>query len=572
MNRSNTLDSEVLQAAGQADKLRRRQLVVKLATNANAGGANITTTNVNSKTIIQQLDNFAKGTAGSILADLSIPTWNQQTYLDMLGDDLGPRILEVLDQQKGNTANKSTPSITAPPSPPAGPGADPPLHEVEVPSADTVAGQEEFLAQMANNEDASTVQQPELDPLVILIQSKLNAGEDIKELLKHMQEQAGQRRLATAAFKKPINRKDTSAWAFPAGNEAGKRRISSLPRHDPTPSIPGLGATMVAPPAAHRQRDRFGTAPRALTHAGASTQLLPTVETEWMAMNASIYLLTSNQAERLTVTTASAFLTAEFLRAKTAPIMAFREEIQFLMKDEPSWSQCSHLYQAVRANKPFINASIVNLFVNNIWATTSFASSQCALDAATSLFLCCPADRRSAVFQVKEDEVIKADMAAHLGTNKGKAAEGVPLLARCTYLLDVVSALLFMSAAARICCDEVEDTAPALPWLLDFAASTIFMEEIEDTFVAQAPREELLSHYLLHELQEIFRVYVKGVTHFRQKSMVTHNGCVKLSNWTAAARAIMELPRKIEMLANADLNATGLVTLRSKNNQQASPR
>ena len=112
MNRSNTLDSEVFQAAGKADKIRRRQLVVKLATNANAGGANITTTNVNSKIIIQQLETFAKATAGSILADLIIPTWNQTTYLDVLGDDLGARILEVLEQQKANIATESTPSVT----------------------------------------------------------------------------------------------------------------------------------------------------------------------------------------------------------------------------------------------------------------------------------------------------------------------------------------------------------------------------------------------------------------------------------------------------------------------------
>ena len=63
------------------------------------------------------------------------------------------------------------------------------------------------------------------------------------------------------------------------------------------------------------------------------------------------------------------------------------------MQKVTSWSQRPNLYQAVRANKPFINGGIMNLFVNNIWATTSFASSQCALDEATSLFLWCPADR-----------------------------------------------------------------------------------------------------------------------------------------------------------------------------------
>ena len=50
MNRSTTLDIKVLQAASKATNDRHCQLmVVKLATNANAGGASITTTNVNSQ-------------------------------------------------------------------------------------------------------------------------------------------------------------------------------------------------------------------------------------------------------------------------------------------------------------------------------------------------------------------------------------------------------------------------------------------------------------------------------------------------------------------------------------------
>ena len=61
-----------------------------------------------------------------------------------------------------------------------------------------------------------------------------------------------------------------------------------------------------------------------------------------------------------------------------------------------------------------------------------------------------------------------------MGTNKGKAADEVPLLSKCTCLLDVVSALLFMSAAARTFFNKMEDHAPTLAWLLDFATSTIF--------------------------------------------------------------------------------------------------
>ena len=90
----------MLRAAEKADTIRRRQLVVKLATNANAGGANINTTSVKSTTIIQQLDAFIKATSTSILTNVNVPSWGQQVYLEVLGDDLGPRILEVLDQQK----------------------------------------------------------------------------------------------------------------------------------------------------------------------------------------------------------------------------------------------------------------------------------------------------------------------------------------------------------------------------------------------------------------------------------------------------------------------------------------
>ena len=73
------------------------------------------------------------------------------------------------NSSKANNANASTPSVTAPTSPTVAPGDDPPLYEVEVPSADTVAEQEEFLTQLANNEDASTVQQPERDSLLPLL-------------------------------------------------------------------------------------------------------------------------------------------------------------------------------------------------------------------------------------------------------------------------------------------------------------------------------------------------------------------------------------------------------------------
>ena len=149
MNRSYTSNLEVLQAAGRANNPRHRQLVVKLATNTKAGGTSITTTNVNSKRIVQQLEAFVTTTANSILANRSVALWTQQTYLEVLGTDLGAQILEVLELQQAQIANESTPSAIAPTSPTAETGKDPPLHEVDVPTADTVVDHEEFLAQLA---------------------------------------------------------------------------------------------------------------------------------------------------------------------------------------------------------------------------------------------------------------------------------------------------------------------------------------------------------------------------------------------------------------------------------------
>ena len=82
------------------------------------------------------------------------------------------------------------------------------------------------------------------------------------EVIEQLIEQAVQKTLATAALKKPIKRKaagrysdDASILASHPGNAAGKRRIFSMPEHDPTPSIPGLGATMIAPPIANQTRE-----------------------------------------------------------------------------------------------------------------------------------------------------------------------------------------------------------------------------------------------------------------------------------------------------------------------------
>ena len=89
MHRTSTLGIEVLTAAEEATNPSICQLLVKLATNANAAGANITTRHITIKAHIQQLEAFVTtNTTNTILSNLAIKMWTQQTYKEVLGVEL----------------------------------------------------------------------------------------------------------------------------------------------------------------------------------------------------------------------------------------------------------------------------------------------------------------------------------------------------------------------------------------------------------------------------------------------------------------------------------------------------
>ena len=75
MHRTSTLDIEVLTAAKEATNPHLCQLIIKLATNANAAGANITTRHIATKALIQQLEIFVTTSrANTIVSDPAIET------------------------------------------------------------------------------------------------------------------------------------------------------------------------------------------------------------------------------------------------------------------------------------------------------------------------------------------------------------------------------------------------------------------------------------------------------------------------------------------------------------------
>lgn len=114
MHMTCTLDIEVLTVTKEATNPHRHQLVVKLVMDPFTAGANITTRNIATKALIQQLETFVTtNTANTILSHLAIETWTQQTYMEVLGVELGTRILEVVTGQQERIATKLTPTDSA---------------------------------------------------------------------------------------------------------------------------------------------------------------------------------------------------------------------------------------------------------------------------------------------------------------------------------------------------------------------------------------------------------------------------------------------------------------------------
>lgn len=108
----------------------------------------------------------------------------------------------------------------------------PALQEVNFPTTDTLAESEEFLAQLTNNEDASTIQQLAPDSLMEIFHTWLGEGGSVVNIIDQMKEQAVQKALANAALKQPIKRKaahmyDNDASTLTSQPEAGadKRRF-----------------------------------------------------------------------------------------------------------------------------------------------------------------------------------------------------------------------------------------------------------------------------------------------------------------------------------------------------------
>ena len=100
-----------------------------------------------------------------------------------------PQVLEVLEQQQARIVTESRPTALEPPSPEGEAGVEPSLYKVEVPSTDTLTDREGFLEQLANNEDASTAQQLEVDPLMALLHTKMAEGGEYLDIIEQLKEQ-----------------------------------------------------------------------------------------------------------------------------------------------------------------------------------------------------------------------------------------------------------------------------------------------------------------------------------------------------------------------------------------------
>ena len=150
--------------------------------------------------------------------------------------------------------------------------------------------------------------------------------------------------------------------------------------------------------------------------------------------------------------------------------------------------------------------------------------------------------------------------------SQGKATIGknVPVLAKCKEARDVISALLWMTAAVVTITNEVKDYAPALGYLCDMAANVVHDRDMRTILSEEADREELLCHLLLHELQKLFRVYIRESVNHNHKKTVATTGYVSSKPFNKAVLAICGLQKRMQEYKMSNLSGQNLATLKTK--------
>mmetsp|Transcript_24845 Transcript_24845/g.38401 ORF Transcript_24845/g.38401 Transcript_24845/m.38401 type:complete len:286 (-) Transcript_24845:296-1153(-) len=195
----------------------------------------------------------------------------------------------------------------------------------------------------------------------------------------------------------------------------------------------------------------------------------------------------------------------------------------------------------------------------------------CNLQNGDGLFAFCPANHNLKEYH----EVVKAANSAFnqaiLGNRQGKLEESVPIIARCHTLKDLHNALLRHGATCGLMCQPRYQKQSQFVFLTESLAHQLNTKSICDCITANATREQVRVHYMLHKCKVILRTFAQQCTNYRLASVAVKTNLASSKPFKQAALRIKRLTEYASAIYQRDLNSTGLVTLHMVKKQEQKP-
>ena len=282
----------------------------------------------------------------------------------------------------------------------------------------------------------------------------------------------------------------------------------------------------------------------------------------WRVLNAEIDLRLHEQPDFLVVPPTSDFCNSVVFNAGEAAVQAFVDELSEYMANPSATTDIQESYRLAQHQPPVITPTQFQYWAHHKLLAAAHDSPTCDLQNGDGLFAFCPANRNLKEYHEVVQAANSAFNQAILGNRRGKLDESVPIIARCHTLEDLRNALLHRGAACGLMCQPRYQKQSQYVFLTESLAHQLNTKSIRDCITADATKERLRVHYLLHECEVILRTFAQLCTNYRLVSAAVKTNLASSMPFKQAVQRIQRLPDYASAICQRDLNPTGLVTLR----------
>ena len=282
----------------------------------------------------------------------------------------------------------------------------------------------------------------------------------------------------------------------------------------------------------------------------------------WRVLNAEIDLRLHEQPDFLVVPPTSDFCNSVVFNAGEAAVQAFVDELSEYMANPSATTDIQESYRLAQHQPPVITPTQFQYWAHHKLLAAAHDSPTCDLQNGDGLFAFCPANRNLKEYHEVVQAANSAFNQAILGNRRGKLDESVPIIARCHTLEDLRNALLHRGAACGLMCQHRYQKQSQYVFLTESLAHQLNTKSIRDCITADATKERVRVHYLLHECEVILRTFAQLCTNYRLVSAAVKTNLASSMPFKQAVQRIQRLPDYASAICQRDLNPTGLVTLR----------